>query len=97
MYFAQEFISLTVAVAASAGVAMLIIGWRTMSVMPWRAAVCGIMIPGAIVMAVTLAAALRPQLQGLLLTAEAMAFFVLAMVLMPREPVQTSTARLATA
>ena len=37
-------------------------------------------------MAVTLACAVHPRLQGLLLTAEAMAFLVLAMALMPSEP-----------
>ena len=35
-------------------------------------------------MAFTLAAAIRPNMQGLLLTCEAIAFFILAMVLMPR-------------
>ena len=40
-------------------------------------------------LAVTLAAAVRPHLQGLLLTGEAMGFFVLAMVLMPESTGKT--------
>jgi hypothetical protein len=97
MYFAQEFVSLRLAITASAGAAMLIIAVRSVTVMPLRVALFGLVIPGAIVMSVTLAAALKPQLQGLLLTAEAMAFFVLAMVLMPLEAAQTVPPQLATA
>jgi len=49
-----------------------------------RVAMLGVALPAALIMATTLAAAVRPHLQGLLLTCEAMAFFILAMALMPK-------------
>jgi hypothetical protein len=84
MYFAQEFIRLPVAAASSVGVALAVIGWRAVTLMGFRLAVGGLVVPAALIMLVTLACAIHPRLQGLLLTAEAMAFLVMAMVLMPR-------------
>jgi hypothetical protein len=84
MYFAQEFIPLRWAVAASAGVALVVIAARAITVAGLRLALLGVALPAALVMATTLAAAVRPHLQGLLLTCEAMGFFILAMVLMPK-------------
>jgi hypothetical protein len=89
MYFAQEFIPLRWAAAASAGVALLVIAWRATSVAGLRVAMLGVALPAALIMATTLAAAVKPHLQGLLLTCEAMGFFVLAMVLMPKTTVRT--------
>ena len=84
MYFAQEFIRLPVAASASVALALLVIGWRATAIMPLRLALLGLVVPAALIMLVTLACAIHPRLQGLLLTGEAMAFLVLAMVLMPR-------------
>jgi hypothetical protein len=84
MYFAQEFIPLRWAVAASAGVALAVIATRAITVAGLRLALLGVALPAALIMATTLAAAVRPHLQGLLLTCEAMGFFILAMVLMPK-------------
>jgi hypothetical protein len=84
MYFAQEFIRLPVAAASSVGLALAVIGWRAVTLMGFRLAVGGLVVPAALIMLVTLACAIHPRLQGLLLTAEAMAFLVMAMVLMPR-------------
>jgi hypothetical protein len=89
MYFAQEFIPLRWAAAASAGVALLVIAWRATSVAGLRIAMLGVALPAALIMATTLAAAVKPHLQGLLLTCEAMGFFVLAMVLMPNKTERT--------
>ncbi|HEY4233035.1 MAG TPA: type II secretion system protein [Lacipirellulaceae bacterium] len=84
MYFAQEYISLSWAVVISAAVAIAIIGIRTMTLMgAWRG-LLGIVVPAAAIMAVTLAGAIWPQLQGILLTAMALAFFIAIMMLMPR-------------
>ena len=89
MYFAQEFIPLRWAVAASAGVAVLVIAWRAIVIAGVRVALLGVALPAALIMATTLAAAVKPHLQGLLLTCEAMGFFILAMVLMPKtQPVE---------
>ena len=84
MYFAQEFIPLRWAAAASAGVAVMVIAWRAVTIAGVRVALLGVALPAALIMATTLAAAVKPHLQGLLLTCEAMGFFVLAMVLVPR-------------
>jgi hypothetical protein len=94
MYFAQQFIPLPWAVLASAGVAVAVIGWRAASIMRPRLALFGVLVPASLILAVTLGAAVRPQLQGLLLTAEAMAFFVLATVLMPRAEANADAGRM---
>jgi hypothetical protein len=84
MYFAQEFISLKAAVLGSCGIVLVIVAVRSITAMGLRLAVLGVVLPAAVILAITLAAALRPNLQGLLLTAEAMGFFVFAMALMSR-------------
>jgi hypothetical protein len=83
MYFAQEYIPLWAAVAASAGVALAIIGVRAVTLTGARLALAGVVLPAAVIMAVTLVAAIAPRLQGILLTAEALAFFIAAMMLLP--------------
>jgi prepilin-type N-terminal cleavage/methylation domain-containing protein len=84
MYFAQEYISLAPAVLISAGIAMAIIGIRAITLMGIRLALFGVLLPAMVIMAITLVAAVWPSLQGILLTAEALAFFIMAMMLMPR-------------
>lgn len=84
MYFAQEYISLMPAMAASGAIAIAIIAARTISLMGLWPALLGIVLPAAAIMAVTLSAAVWPQLQGILLTALALAYFIAAMMLMPR-------------
>ena len=84
MYFAQEYVSLVIAMLISGGVAITIIGVRAVSLMRVTRAVFGILIPAAIIMAITLCAAMWPQLQGILLTVLGLGFFVAAMMLMPK-------------
>ncbi len=84
MYFAQEYISLRAAVLTSAGVVLAIIAVRAVTIMGFRLALAGVVLPAAVVLAVTLVAAIWPYLQGILLTAEALAFFIAAMMLIPR-------------
>jgi prepilin-type N-terminal cleavage/methylation domain-containing protein len=84
MYFAQEFISLGAAVLGSAGIVLGIIGVRAVTIMgPWLA-LAGVVLPAATILAITLVAAIWPHLQGILLTAEALAFFIAAMMLIPK-------------
>jgi hypothetical protein len=83
MYFAQEYIPLWAAVAASAGVALAIIGVRAATLTGTRLALAGVVLPAAVILALTLVAAVVPRLQGILLTAEALAFFIVAMMLFP--------------
>jgi prepilin-type N-terminal cleavage/methylation domain-containing protein len=84
MYFAQEYISLGGAVLASTGLALAIIGVRAVTLMGLRLALAGVVLPGAVILALTLVAAIWSNLQGILLTAEALAFFIAAMMLLPR-------------
>lgn len=83
MYFAQEYISLGPAVLASAGVALLIIAIRSVTLMRLHLAIFGVVVPAAAIMAITLSAAIWPSLQGILLTVEALAFFIVVMMLLP--------------
>jgi prepilin-type N-terminal cleavage/methylation domain-containing protein len=84
MYFAQEFISLEAAVLASAAAMLVIIGLRALTILgPWLT-LSAVVLPAAAILAVTLVAAIWPRLQGILLTAEALGFFIAAMMLIPR-------------
>jgi prepilin-type N-terminal cleavage/methylation domain-containing protein len=84
MYFAQEYVALGPAVVISAAVALAIIAVRALTLMRAWLALFGIVLPAVVIWAVTLVAAIWPALQGLLLTAEGLAFFVAAMMLLPR-------------
>jgi hypothetical protein len=84
MYFAQEYISLGPAVLISAGVALAIIGVRAVTLVGMRLALAGVVLPAVAILAITLVAAVWPSLQGILLTAEGLGFFIVAMMLIPR-------------
>lgn len=84
MYFAQEYISLLPAVMVSAGVALAIIAVRAVTLVGFRMALFGVVVPAAVILALTLTAAILPRTQGILLTAEGLGFFIVAMTLFPR-------------
>jgi prepilin-type N-terminal cleavage/methylation domain-containing protein len=84
MYFAQEYVTLTQAIAGSAAAALAVIAVRTVTLMGFWRAMLGIVAPAAAIMAIALAAAILPQMQGILLTALALGLFVAAMTLMPK-------------
>jgi len=84
MYFAQEYISLGPAVLISAGVALAIIGTRAVTLMGVWLTLIGVILPAVVILAVTLVAAVWPSVQGMLLTAEALGFFIATMMLLPR-------------
>ena len=84
MFFAQEFVPLNAAMLGAAAAVVLVIAVRTVTVMGLRLALAGVVLPAALIMALTLTAAVRPQLQGILLTGMAMVVFALAMLLAPR-------------
>ena len=84
MYFAQEYIALGPAVVASAAVAIAIIALRAMTLLGWWRGLVGVALPAAVIMSITLVAAIWTPLQGILLTAEALGFFIAAMMLMPQ-------------
>lgn len=84
MYFAQEFIPLNAAIAVSAAVVLGVIALRAMTVINLRFALCGIVLPAAVLLAITITAAIQTRLQGILITATAMAMFITTMLLVPR-------------
>ena len=84
MYFAQEFISLNHAMVAAAGLVLVIVAIRSMTVMSVQLAIAGVVLPAVTLMTVTLIAAVHTRLQGILITGVGMALFVVAMVLIPR-------------
>jgi prepilin-type N-terminal cleavage/methylation domain-containing protein len=84
MYFAQEFIPLNTAILASAGIALVIISIRCMTMMSLRLALLGIVLPAAVILALTVLAVIQTRLQGILITGIAMAMFIVTMLLMPR-------------
>jgi prepilin-type N-terminal cleavage/methylation domain-containing protein len=86
MYFAQEYISLSQAVLISGGVALGIIAVRAVTLMGLWLALAGVVVPAAAILSITLLAAIWPSLQGILLTVEALGFFIAAMMLIPKIP-----------
>jgi Tfp pilus assembly protein PilE len=84
MYFAQEYISLSNAVAISASICILIVVIRAMTLMGFWTSLWGVLLPAVVIMSLTLVATIWPALQGILLTALALIFFVSAMLLLPR-------------
>lgn len=84
MYFAQEYMPLDAAIAVSAGVSLAIIGARAVTLMGWKVGVGGIVVPAAVILGLTMTAAVAPRVQGIVLTVGALGFFVVAMTLIPR-------------
>jgi hypothetical protein len=84
MYFAQEYIALGPAMVASSVAAIAIIGLRAVTLLGvWRG-LAGVALPATAIMAITLLAAIWTPLQGILLTIEALGFFIATMMLMPK-------------
>jgi hypothetical protein len=84
MYFAQEFISLPLAMFFSSLGVLIVIGIRVWTIMSWRLAILGTLLPAVAILTLTLIAAIHPRLQGMLITITGISLFILAMLLMPR-------------
>jgi prepilin-type N-terminal cleavage/methylation domain-containing protein len=84
MYFAQQFVPIRWAILVPAALTLQIIGWRAVTLLGPRLAALGVVLPAALTLALTLCAAVQPVLQGMLLTIGGIAFFIAAMVLLPR-------------
>src|ERR1041385_299794 len=84
MYFAQEFIPLNAAILISSALVLIIITVRAVTIMSARLALLGVVLPAALMLAVTLVAATHKQLQGMHITCVGMAVFIAAMTLIPR-------------
>jgi hypothetical protein len=52
--------------------------------MGWRLAVPGVLVPAALILAVTLTAAIHTRLQGIIITIVGIAVFIVAMLFIPR-------------
>ena len=96
MYFAQEFIPLNAAIYISSAVVLLIIGVRAVTIMRFRMALFGTVIPAAAILAVTLVAAIHTRLQGILITSIGIGLFIVAMLLIPRLKTQRATSPIQT-
>ncbi len=84
MYFAQEYVSLRTAMIASGATVLAIIAVRAVTFVGWRLGIFALTIPAAVIMSLTLVAAVKPELQGIVLTVMALGLFVCAMTLAPR-------------
>jgi type II secretory pathway pseudopilin PulG len=84
MYFAQEFIPLKQAMVLSASAVLLVIGIRAVRDLGFVLGIGGVFLPAAATMTLTLLAAVKPNLQGILLTGLALGLFIVAMTLAPR-------------
>ena len=84
MYFAQQFVPIRWAILIPVAFTLLVVGWRTISILGFRLGVLGAVIPAAVTLAITLYAAIDPDLQGILLTAGGIAFFTASTLLLPR-------------
>jgi prepilin-type N-terminal cleavage/methylation domain-containing protein len=84
MYFAQEFIPLPAAIFASSAIVLVVVAIRSVTIMGWRLAVAGVLVPAVLILAVTLTAAIHTRLQGIIITIVGIAVFVVAMLFIPR-------------
>src|SRR2546422_1922118 len=84
MYFAQEFIPLNAAIFISSAIVLLIIAVRAVTIMGFRMALFGTVIPATAILAVALVAAIHTRLQGILITGTGIGLFIVAMLLIPR-------------
>jgi prepilin-type N-terminal cleavage/methylation domain-containing protein len=84
MYFAQEFIPLDAAILSSAAIVLVVIAIRSATIMGVRMAMASTVLPAAVILTVTLIAAIHVRLQGILITGTGMALFIAAMLLIPR-------------
>ncbi len=84
MYFAQEFIPIGAAILASAGLVLLVLSVFSVARMGFGVGLGGVVLPAAAIYAMTLLASMHTRLQGMLITAGALALFVIVMALMPR-------------
>ena len=100
MYFAQEFIPLSAAILGSALIVLGVIAVRAITIMGMRLALFGTVFPAAMILALTITAAIHTRLQGLIITSVGLVMFIVAMLLIPkmkRSQFASGAARVATA
>ncbi len=84
MYFGQEFLSLTTSIFAAGALVLIIIAARAITLFGLKLGIGGVVLLAGSIMAITLASAVYPVAQGVLLTIEAIGALVVAMMMLPR-------------
>jgi hypothetical protein len=84
MYFGQEFLSLTASIFAAGALVLIIIAARAITLFGLKLGIGGVALMAGAIMAITLASAIYPVAQGVLLTIEAIGALVVAMIMLPR-------------
>jgi hypothetical protein len=69
---------------ASSMFVLVVIAIRSITIMGWRLAMFGTILPAIAILTLTLLAAIHPRLQGILITATGIGLFIVAMLLIPR-------------
>jgi len=83
MYFAQEFLSLTMAVVLACVAMVGILSFRAVTLLGPKVGALGVALVAACTLALTMLAATNPRMQGMLLTIEAIGALVLMTILLP--------------
>jgi len=83
MYFAQDFVSLPVSIGSAAAIVIVIIGLRALT-LGLRGSALGILAIAAGVLAIAVAATIYANMQGVLLTLEAVGALAVIMILLPK-------------
>lgn len=84
MYFAQQFVPLWFAMAASTGIVLTLIAMRLLTTIGFPLTLLGVIFPAGAIFAITLAATIYPDLQGMLLTIMGLGLVSAGMALTPR-------------
>jgi hypothetical protein len=84
MYFAQQFVPLWYAMAASVGIVLTVIAMRLLTTIGFPLTLFGVIVPAGVIFALTLAATIYPDLQGILLTIMGLGLVSVGMALTPR-------------
>ena len=93
MYYAQDFVSLPMAIVLACVAMMIIIGARAVTSMGVRIGAFGIMLPCGSVLTLIMLATIHPQTQGMLLTVLAIGMLVAMMILVPRAQERIAASR----
>lgn len=83
VYFAQDYIPLEQALILGSAGALIVPSIRTQMLTSTRTALLGVLLPGAVIQGLTLAATVAPELQGILLTVLGLGCFIMAMIILP--------------
>jgi len=84
MYFAQELMSLTAAIVLACASMVTILSVRSVALLGVKVGTLGVALVAAFVLVVTMVAAVQPEMQGILLTVEAIGALVAMTILLPR-------------